>query len=77
VFNPILANAPLRCGEIFERSTTMAVTASFLPGAGVLTVFGDNLDNTITTSSNAASNILVNCGAVAIQGAHPRLPTPA
>jgi Ca2+-binding RTX toxin-like protein len=49
----------------------MAVTASFLPGAGTLSVFGDNLDNTITTSRNAAGTILVNGGAVAVQGGTP------
>src|SRR5262245_7888484 len=46
----------------------MAVTASFLPSAGVLTTFGDNLDNSITISRNAAGNLLVNGGAVAILG---------
>ena len=46
----------------------MAVTASFDPTSGVLTVFGDALDNTITVSRNAAGNILINGGAVAIQG---------
>jgi Ca2+-binding RTX toxin-like protein len=49
----------------------MAVTASFLPAAGVLTVFGDSLDNTITTSRNAAGAILINGGAVAVQGGTP------
>src|SRR6266536_1298471 len=46
----------------------MAVTASFLPGAGLLSVFGDGLDNNITINRNAAGNILINGGAVAIQG---------
>jgi Ca2+-binding RTX toxin-like protein len=49
----------------------MAVTASFSPQAGTLTEFGDNLDNTITTSRNAAGQILVNGGAVAIKGGTP------
>jgi Ca2+-binding RTX toxin-like protein len=49
----------------------MAVTASFSPQAGTLTVFGDNLDNTITTSRNTAGNILVNGGAVPVQGGTP------
>ena len=43
----------------------------FVPASGVLTVFGDNLDNTITVSRNAAGNILVNGGAVAILGGTP------
>src|SRR5215207_7121902 len=46
----------------------MAVTATFSPTSGLLTVFGDNLDNTITTSRNAAGNLLVNGGAVAVLG---------
>jgi Ca2+-binding RTX toxin-like protein len=49
----------------------MAVTARFLPGAGILTEFGDNLDNSIVTSRNAAGQILVNGGAVTIQGGTP------
>ena len=49
----------------------MAVTAFFNPSTGVLTVMGDNLDNTITVSRNAAGNILVNGGAVAILGGTP------
>jgi Ca2+-binding RTX toxin-like protein len=46
----------------------MAVTASFNPTSGVLTVFGDSLDNNITLSRNAAGQILVNGGAVAVTG---------
>ncbi|HEY7188653.1 MAG TPA: calcium-binding protein, partial [Vicinamibacterales bacterium] len=46
----------------------MAVTASFDLATGLLTVIGDNLDNTITVSRNAAGDILINGGAVAIQG---------
>ena len=45
-----------------------AVTASFNPGAGLLTVFGDGANNTITISSDAARNLLVNSGAVAVAG---------
>src|SRR5215208_3866595 len=48
-----------------------AVTASFNPGTGVVSVFGDALDNTITVSRNAAGAILVNGGAVAVQGGRP------
>jgi Ca2+-binding RTX toxin-like protein len=49
----------------------MATTASFIPGAGLLTVFGDQLDNTIVTSRDAAGSILVNGGAVSIAGGRP------
>lgn len=49
----------------------MAVTAFFVPSAGTLTVFGDALDNTTTISRNAAGQILVNGGAVAVSGGTP------
>ena len=49
----------------------MAVTASFSSVTGVLTEFGDSLDNTITISRNAAGTILVNGGAVADSGGTP------
>ncbi|MFL5241142.1 MAG: beta strand repeat-containing protein [Gemmataceae bacterium] len=45
-----------------------AVTASFSAGAGVLSVFGDSLNNTIVVSRDAAGHILVNGGAVSIIG---------
>jgi Ca2+-binding RTX toxin-like protein len=48
-----------------------AVTASFNPGTGVLTVFGDSLDNTITISRDAAGKLLVNNGAVRVAGPPP------
>jgi Ca2+-binding RTX toxin-like protein len=46
----------------------MAITASFLPGSGVLTVIGDALPDVIKMSRDAAGRLLVNGGAVAIQG---------
>jgi Ca2+-binding RTX toxin-like protein len=49
----------------------MAVTASFLSAARILSVFGDSLDNNINISRNAAGQILVNGGAVAVQGGTP------
>jgi hypothetical protein len=49
----------------------MAVTASFIPGTGVLTEFGDAQDNTIVTSRDAAGTVLVNGGAVPVQGGQP------
>ena len=47
----------------------MAVTGTFIRGK--LNVFGDNLDNTITESRDAAGSILINGGAVAITGGTP------
>src|SRR5262245_48649778 len=46
----------------------MAITASFSQGTGVLTEIGDTVDNTIVTSRDAAGQILVNGGAVPMQG---------
>ena len=53
----------------------MAIKASFSPGAGLLSEFGDSADNTITTSRDAAGQILVNGGAVPIAG-RPTRPSP-
>ena len=57
--------------EILENRRMFAVTASFTPAAGLLTVFGDSLDNNIQVSRNAAGGILVNGGAVAVTGGTP------
>jgi Ca2+-binding RTX toxin-like protein len=51
--------------------STQAVTASFSSAGGVLTGFGDSLDNTITLSRDAAGKILVNGGAVPVLGGTP------
>jgi hypothetical protein len=51
----------------------MAIHASFNPATGVLVETGDDLGNTITTSSNAAGEILVNNGAVSIDGGQPTI----
>ncbi len=48
-----------------------SVNAAFIPGAGLLSVFGDGDDNSITASRDAAGNILVNGGAVGILGGTP------
>ena len=55
----------------------MATTATFIPGAGLLSVIGDSLDNTIVTSRDAAGNLLVNGGAVASSAANRLSRTPA
>jgi hypothetical protein len=49
----------------------MAVTATFIPGAGSLTVFGDAQKNNIVTSRDAAGNLLVNGGALAVVSGRP------
>jgi Ca2+-binding RTX toxin-like protein len=45
-----------------------AVTASFTPSSGTLTVFGDTNNNTVAISRDAAGKLLVNGGAVAVTG---------
>ena len=46
----------------------MAIKAKFFPGAGLLSETGDDVDNTIVTSRDAAGQILVNGGAVPVDG---------
>jgi Ca2+-binding RTX toxin-like protein len=57
--------------ESLESRAYLAITASFVPGTGVLTVNGDALANSIVVSRNAAGSILVNGGAVAVTGGAP------
>src|SRR3954469_23243215 len=45
-----------------------AVTASFSPGSGLLTVFGDAANNSVAVSRDAAGKLLVNGGAVNVVG---------
>ena len=59
------------CLESMDERIMPAVTATFTPGTGLLTVLGDALGNTIAVSRNAAGNILVNGGAVQITGGTP------
>jgi len=47
------------------------VVATFSPSTGTLSVFGDALANTITVGRDAAGQLLVNGGAVAISGGTP------
>jgi len=49
----------------------MATKANFNPQAGLLTVLGDSLDDTIIASRDVAGNILINGGSVAIIGGQP------
>ena len=46
----------------------MAIKANFSAGTGLLKVIGDQPSNTITMSRNAAGQILINGGAVSIDG---------
>src|SRR5215468_6076795 len=49
----------------------MAITGTFSPGAGILTLIADANANSLTLSRNAAGTILVNGGAVPILGGTP------
>src|SRR6188508_1618998 len=49
----------------------MAVTSNFTPSAGILSTFGDSLNNNITVSRDAAGKLLVNGGAVPVVGGTP------
>src|SRR5262249_39827063 len=61
--------------QTFVRTEIMAtkpsVKATFSPSAGVLSVSGDDADNVIVTSRDAAGQILVNGGAVPVSGGTP------
>src|SRR5262245_63099848 len=54
--------------EALDDRIVPAVTASFNPTTGQLTVLGDALDNTIVVSRDVAGTILVNGGAVPVTG---------
>ncbi|HYI05927.1 MAG TPA: hypothetical protein VD858_13625, partial [Reyranella sp.] len=64
--------APLPKGGIVHSGndfSIQAVTGTF--SAGTLTTFGDNLDNQVTISRNAAGQLLINGGAVTVTGGTP------
>jgi Ca2+-binding RTX toxin-like protein len=49
----------------------VSINANFSPVPGLLSVAGDNENDTITTSRDGAGNILINGGAVSIMGGQP------
>ena len=57
--------------ESLEQRQLLAVTAAFIPGAGILSVFGDAQNNNIVVSRDAAGKLLVNGGAVNVLGGTP------
>ncbi len=69
----LLAGGALAAGLIAATSASAqaATTAVFNPQAGVLSVTGDSLDNSIQISRDAAGRILVNGGAIAVAGGTP------
>src|SRR3954467_5786258 len=46
--------------ELLDRRVLPAVTATFAAAQGVLTVMGDDLDNSIAVSRDAAGTLVVN-----------------
>jgi Ca2+-binding RTX toxin-like protein len=52
----------------FFRLKRVFITAVFDPGTGTLTITGDDNDNIVLVSRDAAGNIRVNNGGVSIQG---------
>jgi Ca2+-binding RTX toxin-like protein len=70
----VLTGTALSGGMLFVATPPAhaATTASFVAGSALLTVIGDNADNTITISREpAGSRIVVNGGAVPISGGTP------
>ena len=61
----------LRDGSADGDVSIQAVVSTFSPSSGVLSVFGDNLDNTIELARDAAGSILINDGAVPVLGGTP------
>src|SRR5207244_1594126 len=57
--------------EPLGERVLLSVTASFSPAAGVLSVLGDNQNNNIVISRDAAGHILVNGGAISVIGGAP------
>ena len=49
----------------------LSVTATFTPTTGILSVLGDQLANNIVVSRDAAGQILINGGTVAVKGGAP------
>jgi Ca2+-binding RTX toxin-like protein len=67
----LLAGAVLAAGAIGATSVPAHAAATATFNNGVLTASGDNLDNSLTISRDAAGKILVNGGAVAVIGGTP------
>lgn len=67
----LLTALALSAGVIAGTSAqaSAATTATF--GAGVLTVFGDDANNSIVISRDATGRILINGGAIAVVGGTP------
>ena len=67
----LLAGAAVAAGVLAATTATASAATTATFSSGTLTVLGDNLNNTITISRNAAGTILVNGGAVTVTGGTP------
>jgi Ca2+-binding RTX toxin-like protein len=67
----LLAGSVLAAGVIAGTSATASAATTATFSNGVLSVSGDSLNNTITVNRDAAGQILVNGGAVAVIGGTP------
>jgi Ca2+-binding RTX toxin-like protein len=67
----LLAGAVLAAGVLAATAVPASAAVSSTFSAGVLSVNGDSLNNTITISRNAAGTILVNGGAIVVVGGTP------
>src|SRR4051794_18123150 len=66
-----LTGAALAVGVLAASSVTASAATTATFSAGRLSVSGDSLNNSITISRDAAGEILVNGGAVAVIGGTP------
>ena len=57
--------------EQLDSRVVLSVNAVFDPSTGILTVTGDDLDNQISVSRDAAGMLLVNGGGVSVSGGTP------
>src|SRR5438552_13852949 len=57
--------------EQLDDRIVLSVNASFASATGILSVFGDKLDNNIVVSRDAGGQILINGGAVSVTGGAP------
>jgi Ca2+-binding RTX toxin-like protein len=67
----LVAGSVVAAAAIAGTTATANAAATATFSAGVLTVTGDNLDNNLAVSRDAAGRILVNGGAVAVIGGTP------
>ena len=68
---PAADAAPPAAATLVTELPQTLVTGSYTPGSGVLAILGDGAANTLTVSRDAAGQLLVNGGAIAVAGGTP------